>query len=172
MAASFAPAPDLDGIAGWQASLDQDPVGAPAPGAAQFSVPDFSQEHLSAGEHYLHMRAVDAFGKPGDVATYRVGVKAQLNAANTYNFPNPTRDGRTTIRFPLLAPASVELKIYGETGDLVWHRDLGPSQTQAGLNLVVWEGQTDTGRNVANGGYILTVKSGSVLVSKKIAVVR
>jgi|GEM_PF-938652 hypothetical protein len=172
LVANFTAAPDLDGISGWQAGLDQDPVGSPATDAAQFSVPAFTQAHLSAGDHYLHVRAVDANGKAGDVATYRVGIKAQLNPANTYNFPNPTRDGRTTIRFPLMTPAAVELKIYNETGDLVWHRDLSAGQTQAGLNLVIWEGQTDNGRNVANGGYILTVRSGSILVTKKIAVVR
>ena len=169
---NFTPAPDLDGITGWQASLDQDPVGSPATDAPQLSVAAFSQQHLSAGDHFLHVRAVDANNKAGDVATYRIGIKAQMNPANTYNFPNPTRDGRTTIRFPLMVPAAVELKIYNETGDLVWHRDLSASQTEAGLNLVVWEGQTDNGRNVANGGYILTVHSGSILVTKKIAVVR
>ena len=172
LVAGFSAGPDLDGISGWQASLDEDPAGAPGADAPLLSTPSFTQAHLAAGAHYLHARAIDGAGKAGEVGTYRVGVKAQLTQANTYNYPNPSRDGHTTIRFPLLSPAAVELKIYNETGELVWHRDLGAAQTQAGLNLVEWDGQTEGGRQAANGGYILTVHSGGITITKKIAIVR
>lgn len=171
--AAFAPgAPDLDGIQGWQASLDDNALGLPAAGAALAANPAFAADGLATGVHYLHARALDAAGKPGLVSTYRVGVTAALSPSNTYNYPNPTRDGRTTIRFPLLAAADVQLRLYNETGQLVWSRDLSPAQTIAGLNTVEWDGRTDSGRQAANGGYILTLRSGPTLITKKVAVVR
>jgi hypothetical protein len=42
----------------------------------------------------------------------------------------------------------------------------------AGLNQVLWDCVNDRGRAVANGGYVLSVRSGDVVVTKKIAVVR
>lgn len=170
--ATFQPGPDLDGIRGWQAVLDDNPGGQPGPDAIESAAPAFAADGLSTGVHYLHVRAVDAAGKLGLVGTYRVGVTAALSQQNTYNYPNPTRDGNTTIRFPLAAPADVQLRIYDETGGLVWSRDLTAAQTQGGVNTVAWDGRSDSGRPAANGGYILTLRSGGTLITKKIAIVR
>jgi hypothetical protein len=172
LSASFTAGPDLDGIRGYQAVLDENPVGAPAADATELSNPVFTVSGLSTGDHYLHVRAVDIAGKQGAVATYRVGVTAALSEQNAYNFPNPTRDGRTTIRFALAAPAAVELRLLDENGLLVWSRDLSEAQTLGGVNYIEWDGRREDGRVAANGGYILKIRSGSTLVIKKVAVAR
>lgn len=164
--------PDLDGVARWRVRLDQQPAGQPGPADAELASPEFRAAGLATGVHYLHVRAVDAGGRDGELATYRVAVTSAMSRDNVYNYPNPTRDGRTTIRFPLLEPAAVELRIYDGLGSLAWSRDLSPAETAAGVNALEWDGRNGRGQAVANGGYVLTVRSGSALVTKKIAVVR
>jgi hypothetical protein len=168
--ASWAPGTDLNGIDHYLVAFDQVAGTIPAGGAQNGQT--FSTTGLSTGTYYLHVRAVDAAGKAGDTATYKVGVTAGLSKADVYNYPNPTRDGNTTIRFPLLSPAAVQIRIYDAMGALVWSDDLGPGQTYAGVNTVAWDGRNGEGRPVANGGYILTVQSGGILITKKIAVIR
>jgi hypothetical protein len=41
-----------------------------------------------------------------------------------------------------------------------------------GLNTVLWDGHNGEGREVANGGYVLTVHAGDLTVTKKIAIIR
>ncbi len=127
---------------------------------------------LASGSYYLHVRAVDAAGHLGDTAQFKVGVTAALSKQDVYNYPNPSRDGHTQIRFPLLAPAGVSIHIYDEMGLLVWQRDLGAGETVAGVNQVLWDGHNGNGQAVGNGGYIYTLTSGSFSVTKKIAIVR
>ncbi len=42
----------------------------------------------------------------------------------------------------------------------------------AGVNAVLWDGHNGEGREAANGGYVLTVHSGDLTVTKKIAIIR
>ena len=167
--ASWAAPADINGIDHYLVAFDQDPSTSPSTPQATAS---YASAQLPSGTYYLHVASVDAAGKTGGVSTYRVGVTAQMSPANVYNYPNPTRDGNTTIRFPLLAPAEVQLRIYDEMGALVWSQDLGAASAFAGVNTVQWDGRNGNGRPVGNGGYILTVRSGNVLVTKKIAVIR
>lgn len=165
-------APDLDAVLQFRVLLDQNPGTVPGADSPVFGPGGTYFRGLATGEHWVHVRAVDASGLAGETAHYRVRVNAALARENVYNWPNPVRTGRTTIRFPLLAPAAVEIRIYDEMGALVWSRDLAPSDTVAGLNQVLWDCVNDRGRAVANGGYVLSVRSGDVVVTKKIAVVR
>ena len=167
------PAPaDLNGIDHYLVAFDQVAGTVPSATGPRQNAVSYSTTGLASGTYYLHVRSVDTAGKTGGTTTYRVGVTAQMSKADVYNYPNPTRDGNTTIRFPLLAPAPVEIRIYDEMGALVWSDDLSPAQTIAGVNDVQWDGRNGNGRPVGNGGYILTVKSGGILVTKKIAVIR
>jgi flagellar hook assembly protein FlgD len=131
-----------------------------------------SYASLASGTYFFHVRAVDAAGRLGDTAHFKVGVTAALSKENVYNYPNPSRDGRTAIRFPLLQPSGVNIRIYDETGALVWSRDLSAADTVAGVNAVEWDGRNGNGQPVANGGYIYTLSSGSFTVTKKIAIIR
>lgn len=171
--ASWQAAPGgLDPVQGFRVLLDQHPATVPAADAPLSAEGGARFAGLAAGEHWLHVQAVGADGKPGATAHYRVGVSAAMARENVYNYPNPSRDGNTTIRFPLLQPAAVQIRVFDEAGALVWSRDLGAEQTSAGVNTVVWDGRNSAGRAVANGGYILSVRSGEAHVTKKIAIVR
>jgi flagellar hook assembly protein FlgD len=152
--------------------LDDAPGTVPPAGQALQTASGEGFEGLSTGEHWLHVQAVDALGQPGETAHYRVGVTAAMAKENVYNYPNPSRDGRTSIRFPLLQPTAVEVRIYDEVGALVWSRDLNAAETFGGVNTLLWDGRNGEGREAANGGYVLTVHAGDLTVTKKIAIVR
>lgn len=170
--AQWLPAPSLDPVQGYRVVLDEQAGTVPPVDAGLQSNASAVFTGLSTGEHWLHVQPIDAAGLAGETGHYRVGVTASMSRENTYNFPNPSRDGRTTIRFPLLQAAAVEIRIYDEVGQLVWTRDLSAAETVAGLNKILWDGHNGVGREVANGGYVLTVKSGNILVTKKIAIIR
>jgi hypothetical protein len=167
----FDSAADLDGIDHYVAVLDQKPGTVPMAESKAYGA-DAEFSGLDTGTYTLHVRAVDKAGNLGELAHFKIGVTAELSQANTYNYPNPSRDGKTTIRFTLLEPVQVVLRIYDETGHLVWSRDLSPGQTIAGVNNVAWDGRNDAGQAVGNGGYILQVQGVGKTITKKIAIVR
>jgi len=169
---SWAPPADLDPITQYLTVFDQKLGTFPQAGQGLVSGTGVEYASLASGTYYLHVRAVDAAGRLGDTGTFKVGVTAALSRENVYNYPNPSRDGNTTIRFPLVDPAPVQIKIYDETGQLVWTRDLSAGDTIAGVNQVLWDGHNGNGQAVGNGGYIFTLTSGSFSVTKKIAIVR
>ena len=172
--ASFSwPAPaDFDGIDHYLVAFDQ--VASTVPGADAKTVGsgDFSMSSLDTGIYYVHVRAVDKAGNIGETAHFKFGVTAEMSEANTYNYPNPSTTGRTTIRFALAAPANVQVRVYDEFSALVWSKDLSEGQTIAGVNSVEWDGHNDRGGLAGNGGYILQVSNGKKTVTKKIAIVR
>jgi hypothetical protein len=97
------------------------------------------------------------------------------------NYPNPFHpgDAPTTIAYVLADNASVTLKFYTLTGDLVLARTYPASAPggMAGLNEVSWDGKNGEGEFVASGGYVLVVNAegqGETLhvMRRKIAVVR
>jgi hypothetical protein len=163
---------DFDGIDHYVYTLDQSPSTVPTSAAKVAVEPNLTVSGLDTGNYFLHVRAMDKAGNMGDPSTFRIGVTAQMSAANTYNWPNPSTTGHTNIRFALMAPSSVQIRIYDEFSALVWSRDLSPAETVAGVNSVEWDGHNDRGQQVGNGGYILQVSDGRQTVTKKIAIVR
>jgi hypothetical protein len=97
------------------------------------------------------------------------------------NYPNPFRPPiqPTTLAWKLADDASVTLRIFTQSGDLVLTRNFarGASGGTAGLNAWDWDGRNGKGAIVASGGYIALVEaqgSGETLhvMRRKIAVVR
>jgi hypothetical protein len=79
------------------------------------------------------------------------------------NYPNPfhPKQQPTTIAYKLNDNATVTMKIYTLSGDLVIQRtyatgDVGGRQ---GLNEVTWDGKNGEGRIVASGGYIALIEA-------------
>lgn len=163
---------DLDPITQYLAVFDQKMGTLPAAGEGLTGALNAQYAGLASGTYFFHVRAVDAAGRLGEVAHFKVGVTAALSKENVYNYPNPSRDGHTFIRFPLLAPADVQIKIYDELGALVWSKDLSAAETVAGVNALEWDGRNGNGQEVGNGGYIYTLTSGTFSVTKKIAIIR
>jgi hypothetical protein len=97
------------------------------------------------------------------------------------NYPNPFHPPfqGTTLAWKLSDDASVTLRIFTQSGDLVLEHTFGhgtPGGSQ-GLNTWRWDGANGVGRTVASGGYVALVEAqgnGATLhvMRRKIAVVR
>ncbi|MGE5176759.1 MAG: Ig-like domain-containing protein [Hyphomicrobiales bacterium] len=97
------------------------------------------------------------------------------------NYPNPFHPPTegTTIAYKLDDNATVTMRIYTSTGDLVKRIvfDTGGPGGSAGLNEWVWDGKNGNGDVVSSGGYIALIEAqgkGETLhvIRRKIAVVR
>ena len=97
------------------------------------------------------------------------------------NYPNPFHppDEPTTIAYKLSDNATVKLRIFTLSGDLVLARtyERGAPGGLAGLNEVIWDGRNGEDRVVASGGYIALIEAQGVgetlhVIRRKIAVVR
>jgi hypothetical protein len=97
------------------------------------------------------------------------------------NYPNPFHPdvGPTTIAYKLDDAASVTLRIFSLSGELVRKEDFpaGSAGGLAGLNQFEWDGENGDGSLVASGGYVVLVEAkggGETLhvMRRKIAVVR
>jgi hypothetical protein len=97
------------------------------------------------------------------------------------NYPNPFHppDELTTIAYKLRDDATVTLRIFTLSGDLVLRRiyDRSTPGGLAGLNEVTWDGRNGEKRVVASGGYIVLIEAQGIgetlhVIRRKIAVVR
>ena len=97
------------------------------------------------------------------------------------NYPNPFHPGErpTTIAWKLDDHASVRLRIFTQSGDLVLERSFGRGDAggSAGLNEFLWDGRNGGGQPVASGGYVALIEAqgtGETLhvMRRKIAAVR
>jgi hypothetical protein len=97
------------------------------------------------------------------------------------NFPNPCHPPQqgTTLAYKLDDNASVKIRIFSQTGQLVKevNFDRGATGGVTGLNEWMWDGRNGAGEVVASGGYIVLVEAqgaGQTLhvMRRKIAVVR
>lgn len=81
--------------------------------------------------------------------------------------PNPFSE-RTTLRFTLPVPATVEVAVYDALGRRV--RRLADGTRGAGPHVLAWDGRDDAGRRLAAGVYLLRVRAGGF--SEAVPVVR
>jgi hypothetical protein len=96
-----------------------------------------------------------------------------------YNYPNPadTRNGPTQITYLLNEDANVTVTLFDLLGYKVrqWEFAAGNPGGRAGPNTFPWEGDNESGVNVAAGGYILRVEvrgsKGTVTVIRKIGII-
>ncbi len=166
----FTAADDLDGITGYIVEADDKPGTVPT-GKAQ-AEPGLNLNNVETGTHYVHVRSVDAFGNAGEAAHFKFQVTAEMSQSNVYNYPNPSRTGRSTIRFPLTAPADVSIRVLDDEGKEVWSIVLPAASTQVGVNFFEWDGRNGQGQDVGNGAYVLLVSAQGKTITKKIAIVR
>ena len=97
------------------------------------------------------------------------------------NFPNPFHPPSepTTLAYKLDDQASVTVRIFTQSGDLVRRFEVqrgAPGGIQ-GLNQLVWDGKNGDGKVVSSGGYLVLIEAhgpGETLhvIKRKIAVVR
>jgi subtilisin family serine protease len=86
--------------------------------------------------------------------------------------PNPYTSGRgdVTIRFQLAGPERVEVKIYDLSGRVV--ATLADGRFSAGEHRLSWNGRGPDGAEVASGVYFYRLKSGSLVESRRLTILR
>ena len=105
------------------------------------------------------------------------------NAADGYvsNYPNPFHPPAepTTIAYKLSADATVTLRIFTLSGDLVRSETFarGAAGGTGGLNQWLWNGTNGAGKLVSSGGYVVMIEAQDTgqavnVIRRKIAVVR
>lgn len=92
-----------------------------------------------------------------------------LNYALHQNYPNPFNP-QTTINYELPSPEKVILEIINVTGNRI--RTLVNSPMGTGRHSAVWDGRDESGRPVAAGVYLYTLKTGRCAVAKKLLLIR
>lgn len=133
-----------------EANLLQQPVGVFARGALCALL----------GPRYLQADAVPTGASDGMPARFA------LHACR----PNPFNP-RTTIRYDLPEPASVELVVFDLTGRLV-RTLIGDAHEAAGARAVDWDGRDDRGRSLGSGVYLCRMTAGSFRETKRMLLVR
>ncbi|MBI4363973.1 MAG: hypothetical protein HY568_00955 [Candidatus Latescibacteria bacterium] len=108
-------------------------------------------------------------------------VDPNASGGTATNYPNPFHPPGepTTIAYKINDDATVTIRIFTQSGDLVLREEFasGAAGGRAGLNEFPWDGRNGKGQVVSSGGYIALIEAqgqGSTLhvIRRKIAVVR
>lgn len=131
------------------------------------------QELPTADFVYYYLRQVDFDGSAARSQTIEVTL-ASVQVLPTVmslaqNFPNPFNP-ETTIRFDIATEASVSVRIFDITGQLI--RTLVSDSRAAGSYTELWDGRTDAGVRVGSGVYFYELKAGSFSSMKKMTFVQ
>jgi hypothetical protein len=122
--------------------------------------------------------ATDAQGRPldGQITSGPLVVLSSNFEEYAHNYPNPFRAGtdQTRIAYFLETPASVNIRIYAMTGELVYEETIaaGDARAQAGPNESAWDGRNMNGEVVRNGVYVCVLNAGSKSAKFRIAVAK
>ncbi|PKK91346.1 MAG: hypothetical protein CVV64_06145 [Candidatus Wallbacteria bacterium HGW-Wallbacteria-1] len=95
-------------------------------------------------------------------ATSGLSFERQTSIVEAFAYPNPARNGISTIRYNLMRNADVTLKVYDSRGRLVTTLLDGVNQDAAQFpagHETVWQGLNDEGTRVANGVYFFKVQA-------------
>ena len=137
------------------------------------ATPLFEHVFTSAGSVPYFCRPHETFGMTGAITV--TGVSAvppaePLAAELLPNTPNPFNP-RTLIRFELLDPSAVTLRIVDLRGRRV--RLLADARpTTAGRHGMFWDGRDDVGRAAPAGVYLAVLEAGGVHRSRALALVK
>ena len=85
------------------------------------------------------------------------------------NYPNPFNP-TTSIAFQIPARSGVSIKIYNLLGQEI--RDLVQKDLNAGLHRIEWSGLDNEGRVAATGMYLIQMKSGDFVETKRCLLLR
>ena len=81
------------------------------------------------------------------------------------NYPNPFAPS-TTVRFGLPAPVNLTLTVYNSLGQEV--RTLASGKYASGKHEITWDGRDDNGKKLASGVYLLAMRAGEAVLTRKI----
>jgi hypothetical protein len=85
------------------------------------------------------------------------------------NYPNPFNPS-TTIQYEIPKKGKVEIQIFDITGRFV--KNIVSQNQPSGTHKTVWNGNNESGQEVASGFYVYTVKFENTLLSKKMILLK
>jgi hypothetical protein len=127
--------------------------------------PASAQEVVLTDFNFVPESPLALVTEPQPHATSRVTPAAHLAAA----WPNPLNPA-TRIRYTLEKGGHVDLVVYDISGRRV--RTLVSGMVEAGEHEVSWNGRDELGRPVASGIYLYQLRSGDVVETRRMTVVR
>ncbi len=83
--------------------------------------------------------------------------------------PNPFTTA-ITIRYQVITPGRVTIKIYNALGQLI--KIIDDCEKEAGFYICQWDGKNESEQEIENGVYFCQIKSQACNVSKKIVLLR
>ncbi len=108
---------------------------------------------LQFGQHTVKLELSDLAPNPNTAVQEWTFFVERIGIANARNYPNPFEDNTgTTLAFRLSRQASITIRIYDFTGRLV-AQPIADSIREAGPVEIVWQGETNSGDNLARGVY-------------------
>lgn len=128
----------------------------------QFTGPPSSDEEVVVDE-FTFVPEGGPSGIPGDVPS--TGRLSHLEPAR----PNPFNP-HTTIAYTITKGGHTEIVVYDALGHLV--RTLVRSSLPAGDHEVSWDGRDDSGTRVASGVYLYQLRTGDIVETRKMVLVK
>lgn len=147
----------------------------PSPKATELRV-NITGAGLNVKDPNTRLGVTNAQGQPLDMKSGPLVILSSNFQEYAHNYPNPFSAGASTtkIAYFLETPASVSLKIYAMTGDLVHEETIpaGDPRAQAGPQETTWDGRNDKGEVVRNGVYVCMLNAGGKSAKIRIAVAK
>jgi len=147
------------------------PVEVAALDTRRQGVKDLIVSHMRSNS--IKVLAQDVFSAPSPTATLafnKEGEGTPFAENTTFAFPNPSFGGTIKFSFNLSAPSEVTFRVFEMTGNLVWTKTLGSSQTKAGTNQVDWSECNQAGQSLASGLYLYQINVGTQRFIKKLVI--
>lgn len=122
-----------------------------------------------AGSVDVYGQNLNPDGSLGAGGTAVDGAPAAERPALGRNFPNPFNP-KTSLRFDLPRPATVELAIFDASGRRVATLHAGP--LPVGRHEVEWLGRADDGRALASGLYFARLSAAGTVLTRKMVLIK
>jgi len=103
-----------------------------------------------------------------------VAAPAIIHTLLLQNYPNPFNPD-TWIPYALAADASVTIKIFDVSGNLVRRLDLGYQEVGSHIersDAAYWDGRDSLGQQVSSGVYYYTLRAGEFRATQKMAIIK
>ncbi len=118
---------------------------------------------------YSYYSSVGKFSINGCVVSIDKGNEVPTTYTLLQNYPNPFNP-TTKIKFSIPEAAFVSLKIYDILGREV--KTLISQEMTAGLHIVNWNGDTDSGGKLSSGTYIYSISAGKFNQARKMTLLK
>lgn len=137
-------------------------------------------DNLEQGSHWFHIKAQDKMGYWSSTAHFKINVGKSIDVRIDeieqprqfqlfQNYPNPF-NASTVISYQLEKPEHIVLEIYNVNGKFITR--LMDGHQAAGLHSIRWHGTDDFNGKVASGLYMIVLRVGGQIETRKMTLLR